>query len=306
MIPVQTIADAPVILAAPAPRAARRMRSDILELIRPRMNLLVLGTTMVGCCMAAQVPADWLRLPWTLIGTALCAASASILNQLVERRFDALMARTANRPLPTGRIVPGHALALGLIAGVLGGAILWLLVNTLTALLGIFTMASYVLLYTPLKRRTTLNTVVGAIPGAIPPVMGWTAITGTLAPPAVALFAILFIWQIPHFLAIAVLYREDYRKGGFQMLPVVDASGRMTGRQILFYAAALIPVSLAPVLLGIAGRLYLGSALLLGVGLMYFAARAALRRARVDARRLFLASIIYLPILLTMLMLDRI
>jgi protoheme IX farnesyltransferase len=269
------------------------------------MNMLVLGTTMVGCCMAAQVPADWLRLPFTLIGTALCAASASILNQLFERRYDGLMVRTANRPLPTGRIAPAHALAMGLIAAFSGITILWLLVNHLTALLGGFTLISYVLLYTPLKRRTTLNTVVGAIPGAIPPVMGWTAITGSVAPPALALFAILFIWQIPHFLAIAVLYREDYRKGGFRMLPVVDATGRMTGRQILFYAAALIPATLAPVILHIAGPIYLASALLLGLGLMYFAAKAALGRTRLDARRLFLASIIYLPILLTMLMLDR-
>jgi protoheme IX farnesyltransferase len=292
------------ILAAPAVHRPSRI-SDLMLLIRPRMNLLVLGTTMVGCCMAAQVPADWHRLPFTLLGTALCAAAASILNQVAERRYDALMTRTANRPLPAGRITTKNALLLGLISGILGGLILWLFINKLTALLGIFTLTSYVLLYTPLKRRTSLNTVVGAIPGAIPPVMGWTAITGSLSPAAVSLFAILFIWQIPHFLAIAVLYREDYRKGGFQMLPVVDTSGRMTGRQILFYAAALIPVTLWPVLIGIAGPLYFVSAIVLGLALFYFAILAAARRARIDARRLFLASIIYLPILLTMLMLDR-
>ncbi len=235
----------------------------------------------------------------------MCAAAASILNQVIERRYDGLMVRTANRPLPTRRIGTKNALLLGLICGLLGGLILYFFVNTLTAALGTFTLASYVLLYTPLKRRTSLNTVVGAIPGAIPPVMGWTAITGSLAPAAVAMFAILFIWQIPHFLAIAVLYREDYRKGGFQMLPVIDSSGRMTGRQILFYAAALIPITLVPAMLGISGRLYFVSAMILGLALMYFAAGAAIRRTRLDARRLFLASIIYLPILLTMLMLDR-
>lgn len=297
---VQTIVELP----ATIPTRPSRM-ADILQLIRPRMNCLVLGTTMVGCCMAAQIPSDWLRLPWTLAGTALCAAAASILNQVIERGYDGLMVRTANRPLPTGRIAPGYATAMGFAAGIAGGLVLYLFVNRLTALLGIFTLTSYVLLYTPLKRRTSLNTVVGAIPGAIPPVMGWTAITGSLAPAAVALFAILFIWQIPHFLAIAVLYREDYRKGGFQMLPVVDSSGRMTGRQILFYAAALIPVSLSPAILGIAGPLYMASAMILGLALMYYAALAATRRTRVDARRLFLASIIYLPVLLTMLMLDR-
>jgi protoheme IX farnesyltransferase len=294
------------ILAPPTTALAHPSRvSDLLVLVRPRMNFLVLGPTMVGCCMAAQVPGDWKRLPSTLFGTALCAAAASILNQVAERRYDGLMARTANRPLPTGRVGTKQALVLGLAAGILGGLILYFLVNSLTAFLGVFTMASYVLLYTPLKRRTSLNTVIGAIPGAIPPVMGWTAITGSLSPAAAALFAILFIWQIPHFLAIASIYREDYRKGGFRMLPVIDASGRMTGRQILLYSAALIPVTLAPAMLGISGRLYFVSALVLGLALFYFSYLAATRRGRIDARRLFLASIIYLPILLTMLMLDR-
>jgi protoheme IX farnesyltransferase len=297
---------APTILSAPAAIVPRSSRvSDLLTLIRPRMNFLVLGTTMVGCCMAAQVPADWHRLPATMLGTALCAAAASILNQVTERRYDALMARTANRPLPMGRITMKNALAFGLASAIVGGLILYYFVNHLTAFLGVFTMASYVLLYTPLKRRTSLNTVVGAIPGAIPPVMGWTAITGSLSPAAASLFAILFVWQIPHFLAIASLYREDYRKGGFRMLPVIDSSGRMTGRQIMLYSAALIPITLSPSMLGIAGRLYLVSALILGLSLMYFSYLAATRRGRIDARRLFVASIIYLPILLTMLMLDR-
>jgi heme o synthase len=295
-------ADLPI--EAPIARPPRRS-ADIAELIRPRMNLLVLGTTMVGCCMAANSPRDWLRLPPTLIGTALCAAAASILNQVVERRYDALMPRTAHRPLPTGRVSVRFALILGIICGVLGGLCLFLFVNRLTALLGIGTMSSYVALYTPMKRRTTLNTVVGAIPGAIPPVMGWTAIAGSISLPAVALFAILFVWQIPHFLAIAILYREDYRKGGFKMLPVSDTYLMMTGRQIILNTAALIPVTLMPAILHIAGAVYFISALLLGIAFLGFAVHCATARTRISARKLFFASIIYLPVLLTMLMLDR-
>jgi heme o synthase len=285
--------------------AAPSRSADLMELIRPRMNMLVLGTTMVGCCMAANSSHDWLRLPATLIGTALCAAAASIINQVIERPYDALMPRTAHRPLPTGRIAPTHALILGLISGILGVACLSLFVNLLTAFLGFFTLTSYVLVYTPLKRQTTLNTVIGAIPGAIPPVMGWTAIAGSISVPAVALFAILFVWQIPHFLAIATLYREDYRKGGFKMLPAVEDSLAMTSRQILLYTAALVPVSLVPFLLKIAGPVYFTSALLLGLAFAAFAIQCAKLQTRLAAKKLFFASIIYLPVLLTILMLDR-
>jgi protoheme IX farnesyltransferase len=185
------------------------------ELAKPRMNMLILGTTFVGFFMAGKMPGDFWKLPQTLLGTALCAASAAVLNQLMECKYDALMPRTARRPLPTGRVSRGEALAIGLAAGIAGGIVLAIFVNILTAILGIATLGSYVLLYTPMKRLTTMNTIVGAIPGAIPPVMGWTAVTGVISPPALALFAILFLWQIPHFLAIAILYREDYRKGGF-------------------------------------------------------------------------------------------
>jgi protoheme IX farnesyltransferase len=289
-----------------APAIAAPSRSaDLMELIRPRMNLLVLGTTMVGCCMAANSSHDWLRLPATLIGTAFCAASASIINQVIERPYDALMPRTAHRPLPTGRILPSHAFFLGLLCGILGVVCLALFVNLLTAFLGFFTLTSYVLVYTPLKRRTTLNTVIGAIPGAIPPVMGWTAITGSISIPAVSLFAILFVWQIPHFLAIATLYREDYRKGGFKMLPAVEDSLAMTSRQILLYSAALVPVSLVPFLLKIAGPFYFASALLLSLTFAAFAVQSAKLQTRLAAKKLFFASIIYLPLLLTILMLDR-
>lgn len=278
---------------------------DFYELIKPRMNLLILGTTTVGFSLAARTTDDWKHLPNALAGTALCAASAAILNQLLEKRFDARMERTANRPLPTGRISERHALILGIAAGVLGGVYLLLLVNWMTALLGAATLTSYVLVYTPLKRLTTLNTIVGAIPGAVPPMMGWTAVTGSLAIPALALFGILFVWQIPHFLAIATLYRDDYQRGGFKMLPVEDPDLRRTGRQILLYSAAMFPVSLLPVMAGVAGRFYTVAAVVLGVMFFAFALSCANRRTRAEARKLFFASIIYLPVLLAILMMDQ-
>jgi heme o synthase len=290
-------------LSAPHEESSWR---DFYELIKPRMNLLILGTTTVGFSLAARTIDDWKRLPHALVGTALCAASAAILNQLLEKQYDARMQRTANRPLPTGRISERHALFLGVATGILGGVYLLVFVNWLTALLGAATLTSYVLVYTPLKRMTTLNTIVGAIPGAVPPMMGWTAVTGSLATPAFALFGILFVWQIPHFLAIATLYREDYRRGGFRMLPVDDPDLRRTARQILLYSATLFPVSLFPVMAGVAGRIYTVSAVVLGVIFFAFAFSCANRRTRAEARRLFFASIIYLPVLLAILMMDQV
>jgi protoheme IX farnesyltransferase len=288
-------------------KSAHRWRwGDFYELSKPRMNALVVGTTMVGYTMAVQSSADWVRAPNTLIGTALCAAGAAILNQWAERRYDALMPRTANRPLPTGRILPGEALALGLLAAVCGGLYLLYFVNALTAFLGMATLTSYVLVYTPLKRLTTLNTIVGAIPGAIPPVMGWTAVTGSISSPALAMFAILFVWQVPHFLAIAIMYRDDYEAGGFKMLPVADRELKATGRQILLYATALVPVSLTPAISGAAGPVYAVAAIVLGIVFLGYAVMCAARRTRGHARKLFFASIIYLPVLLTVMMLDRI
>jgi len=278
---------------------------DFYELIKPRMNLLILGTTTVGFSLAAKTREQWTHLPHVLIGTAFCAASAAILNQLLEKDYDALMRRTAHRPLPTGRIAPRHALILGVAAGFIGGLYLLLFVNWMTALLGTATLTSYVLLYTPLKRLTTLNTIVGAVPGAVPPMMGWTAVTGSLASPALALFGILFVWQIPHFLAIATLYRDDYHRGGFKMLPVNDPNLTRTARQILLYSAALFPVSLLPALIGIAGHVYTVLALLLGIMFFAFALSCAVHRTRGEARKLFFASIIYLPVLLAVLMMDQ-
>jgi protoheme IX farnesyltransferase len=278
---------------------------DFYELIKPRMNLLILGTTTVGFSLAAKTREEWWHLPHALIGTAFCAASAAILNQLLERDHDAKMRRTRHRPLPTGRIATGQALALGTIAGIIGGLYLLLVVNWMTALLGSATLASYVLIYTPLKRITTLNTIIGAVPGAIPPMMGWTSVTGSLAAPALALFGILFVWQIPHFLAIATLYRDDYRAGGFKMLPVDDPRLRRTARQIVLYSAAMLPVSLLPIIVGVGRRAYAVMAVVLGVTFFAFALSCAIHRTRAEARKLFFASIIYLPVLLAILMMDQ-
>jgi protoheme IX farnesyltransferase len=285
---------------ADAPSRAR----DFYELTKPRMNLLVVCTTAVGYYMAPH-GGDWLPLLHAILGTALTAASASVLNQLVERDHDALMPRTRNRPLPGGRITPAEALAMGVVCGVVGVAYLALAVNVLTALLGAITLASYVWVYTPMKRVSSLNTVVGAVPGAIPPMMGWTAAMGALGPEAIALFGILFLWQMPHFLAIAILYKRDYAAGGFKMLPVVDPDLTLTSRMIVLYGLALVPVSLTPVGVGMAGAVYLTGATLMSLAFLSYCVSCAVSKERVDARKLFFASIIYLPLLFALLMLDK-
>jgi protoheme IX farnesyltransferase len=300
-------ADAPAAGAfAPTLSAARARATDFYELTKPRMNFLVVVTTMVGFFMASRGSVtDWALLLHTLVGTALAAAGASVLNQYVERDLDGQMRRTRNRPLPAGRVAPLEALCFGVGLSAGGAFYLSAFVNGLTATLGVATIATYVFLYTPLKRWTTLCTVVGAVPGAIPPLMGWSAAADALPAQAWALFGILFFWQMPHFLAIAILYRDDYAAGGFKMLPVVDEGLVATGRQMLLYGLALIPVSLMPVLLRMAGPLYFVAAVVLGVGFLGFGLACAVRKTRTDARKMFFASIIYLPLLLAALMLDK-
>jgi len=279
---------------------------DFVALTKPRMNFLVVVTTGVGYFMAARGWNDWSRLFNTLAGTALTAAGASVLNQYAERDFDARMVRTQDRPLPAGRVMPIEALMWGVLLAIVGILELGFFVNLLTAALAAFTLASYVLIYTPLKRYSTLCTIVGAIPGAVPIVMGWAAARGSLSPETVALFGILFLWQMPHFLAIAILYRDDYAAGGFKMLPVVDTTLRTTAGQIVLYAAALIPVSLLPTLFHTAGVIYLTAAIALGAIFAGFGVLCAISRARAEARQLFLASIFYLPLLLCVMMVDKI
>ncbi|MBM3846536.1 MAG: protoheme IX farnesyltransferase, partial [Verrucomicrobia bacterium] len=238
-------------------------------------------------------------------GTALMAAGAAALNQWLEKDYDARMPRTEGRPLPAKLLSPSTALLAGGGISILGFIQLWTFVNMLTGLLGALTLVSYVWIYTPLKRVTPLNTAIGAVPGALPPLMGWTAARGHLSIEGWSLFAILFFWQLPHFLAIAWMYRNEYRDAGFAMLPVFDPDGRRTSRQALSHTIGLLPISLAPFAFQMAGRLYLVSAILLGFGFLAAAVHFARRLDRPSARTLFFASIIYLPLVLLMMVIDK-
>jgi len=287
--------------AAP-PLVAARV-ADYLELLRPRMTLLVLFTVGVGAFLAAPAAVDAALIANALLGTALVAAGASCLNQLIERHTDALMQRTENRPLPAGRLQPALVLALGSALAV-AGLVSLALRQPLAAAVAGFTFVSYVFVYTPLKRRSPLNTLIGAVPGALPPVIGWTAVRGSIDAEALALFLIVFVWQVPHFLAIAWIYRDQYARAGLQMLPVVDSEGARTGRTMLRFCGLLLPVSLLPVGLGMAGPVYAIGAVLLG--LMFL--RAALGFVNVvsvgEARRVLRMSLVYLPAVLFLLLLD--
>lgn len=278
--------------------------ADFVELTKPRITSMVLVTAAVGYAIGGLGGFWALRFLLFMAGTALLCAGASALNQYSERDTDALMNRTSRRPLPAGRLRPEEALVFGLALSGVGLALL-VFVNPLTLLLGALSLSSYVLAYTPLKRVTSLSTVVGAVPGALPPLMGWAAARGTLGPAGWGLFAILFLWQLPHFLAIGWLYRDDYARGGFPMLAVTDRDGSSTGRQAVLYATALLPVTLAAGLLAAAGKGYLWGALVLGVGFLGCAVLFAWNRSIGAARRLFFASILYLPLVLGLMVFDR-
>lgn len=279
--------------------------ADFLSLTKPRLNLLVLMTTLGGLYLAAPDGVPLLILVHTLIGTALVAGGAAALNQVWERETDRLMRRTAARPLPGGRLGVAEGTWFGLVLSAAGLAELGFGVNVTSAWVAAVTLISYVLMYTPLKTRTSLSTIVGAIPGALPPVIGWAAATGTITLPAIVLFGIVFFWQMPHFLAIAWLYRDDYSRAGMPLLPVVEPDGRRTGQQALLYAAALWPVSLMPVGVGLAGPAYAGVATVLGLLFIGLSFRFAQERSHAHARRLFLFSITYLPLLWAALVIDR-
>jgi protoheme IX farnesyltransferase len=280
--------------------------ADFAELTKPRITLLVMLTALVGFVTASPGPLPLGALAATLLGTGLVAAGASALNMLLERHTDSLMRRTRSRPLPAGRLRPGEALAFGLLLTGAGLIVLAGCAGPLPALVALVSWGSYLFLYTPLKARTSLSTIIGAFPGALPPVIGWSAARGSLDPGAYVLFAIVFLWQIPHFLAIAWIYRDDYALGRLPMLPVLDPAGRMTGRQAVANSLALLLVSLAPTAAGMAGRVYLAGAILLGVALSAAAVRAALARTPGAARGLFLASILYLPALCALLLMERV
>ncbi len=277
----------------------------LTDLVKARLTSLVLLTTMVGFYAGSRNSVDSWLMAHATIATGLLACGAAALNQLLERNHDALMRRTESRALPSGRLTPDQVLVIGGTLSAAGLAYLALLVNPLTAFLGAITLVSYLFVYTPLKRVTTLNTAIGAIPGALPPLMGWTAAQGTLSVQGWSLFAILFFWQLPHFLAIAWMYREDYARGGFKMLPIVDPQGERTGRQALSHSLGLLPVSLFPSLLGLSGMLYFFGALLLGIIFVGFAVQFARAKDIKTARALFIASIIYLPLLLGLLVFDK-
>ena len=278
------------------PLTSSRM-SDYLQLTKPRLNLLVVFTTGAGYWLGVAGHVDPRVLFHAVVGTALVAGGSAVFNQLYEQDVDALMSRTRLRPLPDGRLTARGAFAFGMLLNAVGLAQLAFGVNLLSAVVAFATLVTYVVWYTPMKRRSSLATVVGAIPGALPPVIGWAAATNTLSREAWLLFAIVFLWQMPHFLSLAWLFREEYERAGFPVLPVVEPSGRSTARQTVMYTAALLPVSLAPALIGLAGPLYFAVSLVLGVAFLVLALRFARDLHRRTARQLFLGSLVYLPLI---------
>jgi protoheme IX farnesyltransferase len=291
--------------ATTARAAARSRGADFVSLTKPRLNTLVLMTSA-----AAYFLGDGHRLPWahllhTLVGTALVAGGASALNQHWERETDRLMRRTRLRPLPDGRLHPQDAMWFGVALSAIGIAELAVFVNPLTAAIAALTLVSYVWLYTPLKTRTSLSTIVGAIPGALPALLGWAAATNTTSAGGGILFGIVFMWQMPHFLAVAWLFRDDYASAGMPLLPVVEPDGRSTGRQSVLYTAALIPISLLPMAVGMATAYYLVGAITLGAVLMVLSLEFATSRSVHAAKRLFYGTILYLPLLWIVLLTDH-
>ena len=276
------------------------------DLVKARLTTLVLLTTLVGFYLGWRGPMNFLLMFHALFGTALVASGAAALNQLLEREYDAKMRRTANRPLPSGRLQPTTVAIFGGVCSVIGLIYLALLVNLLTAVIGAVTLVSYLFIYTPLKRVTWLNTAIGAVPGALPPLMGWTAARNELSSEGWALFAILALWQLPHFFAIAWMYRDDYAKAGFKMLPNIDPDGSRTAQQAVSNTLGLLFVSLCPFAFKMAGPVYLAGAILLGAGYLWCAIQFSRQLTLARARQLFLASIIYLPLLLSAMVWDKV
>jgi protoheme IX farnesyltransferase len=281
------------------PLASRRpaVLADYIALTKPRLNVLVVATSAAGYYLGARGVPDGVSLAAAVAGTALVAGGAAVLNQVYERDTDALMRRTRTRPLPDGRVSPGDARRFGLAMGAAGLALLAARANLLAAGLAVATLLIYLIVYTPMKRRTPLATLVGAVPGALPPLIGWTASHGSVSLGGFALFAIVFLWQVPHFMAIAWLYRDDYGAAGFPLLPVVEPNGRRAGRQAMLYATLLVPASLVPVWTGVAGNVYMVAASVLGLALLVLALSFGKDRTDGSARRLFLGTIAYLPLI---------
>lgn len=297
----------PVVVAAvgEAPAGTRAAMVGVyLELAKARLATLVVLTAVAGYALAARGGASLTVLAWVALGTALSAFGANILNQAWEVERDRRMIRTRSRPIPSGRIARSTAVVWGLVSGAAGVGLLAVTANLLTAALSLGCILLYVLVYTPLKPRTPLNTLVGAVCGAIPPVMGWTAATGRLESGAWILFGLLLLWQVPHFMALAWMYREDYARGGFRMLPAVDPGGSGTARSAFVYAAALLPLAAAGWAIGLSGETYLIGSQLLGLAFAWAGWRFVVRRTDAAARRLFFASLLYLPLVLGLMVAD--
>jgi protoheme IX farnesyltransferase len=288
-----------------APLSAKARSAAYIELTKPRITFLIVLTSAAGFCLGSRGAVNYLTFAHAMVGIALLSSGIATLNQFMERDLDGLMRRTENRPLPSGRLAPLEALWFGIALTIGAELYLALSVNLLTAVLGLTVIGGYLFLYTPLKTRTSLSTAVGAFPGAMPPLIGWAAARGEIDVAAWVLFAILFLWQFPHFLAIAWMYREDYGRAGIRMLPVVEPDGRVTGQQIILYSLMLVPVSLLPAFLGITGRFYLVAALILGLLFLATSIRAALSKSNQHARQLLLASVLYLPLLFGVMVLNR-
>jgi protoheme IX farnesyltransferase len=293
-----------VSVAERSPLSVRERVAAYAELTKPRITFLIVLTSAAGFALASPGSIDYLALLRSLLGIALLSSGIATLNQYAERELDGLMRRTASRPLPSGKLGPWEALAFGAAITIVAELYLLILVNPLSAVLGLTVIAGYLFAYTPLKTRTSLSTLVGAFPGAVPPLIGWTAATGSLSLEGWILFAILFLWQFPHFLAIAWMYREDYSRAGILMLPVVEPDGRVTAQQIVVYTLMLLPVSLLPTVMGMSGKVYFVGAIVLGLLFLYSSLRAAFSMSRQQARRLLLASVLYLPLLFILMVLN--
>ena len=283
-----------------------RFLGEYLELTKPRITCFILMSAAIGFLCAEHLVGSfsWLVLFNTLLGTALLASGTAALNQWYERLADAKMPRTRNRPIPSGRITPQHALEFGVMLSIVGFLELWCGANLLTALLGAFTELSYLFLYTPLKQRSPHSTTIGAIPGAMPPLIGYAAASGLLNWEAGVLYAILFLWQFPHFYAIAWMYRDDYAKAGILMLPVVEPSNESTARRIVWFSLVLIPISLLPKYFDMVGYYYVCGAVAVGLYFLYAGLRASFDRTVPRARQVLLASVVYLPVLYGLLVFD--
>jgi heme o synthase len=294
-----------VLAADQAPALTRPRSADYLQLTRPRIGMMALFTVAVGFLLGSGAEVRAALLLHTLLGTGLVASGASALNQLLERKTDGLMKRTANRPLPSGRLFPAEALVFGLLLAVVGIVYLAMaLPEPTAAIVAAVTLATYVGIYTPLKTQSVWNTVVGAFPGALPPVIGWCAARGTIDAESVALFLILFVWQLPHFFAIAWLYRDDYAAGGMRMLPAVDPNGKLTSRAMIATSLLLLPVTMLPSLLGMTGPYYLAGAIFLSVCFLNCAIQFHKWRSRTNARHVLRSSLFYLTGIMLLLLYD--